>query len=372
KAVGSANELLTQRKEYWQGESVTAIKNKWTKKIAEQQDAVKELNDNLSSIKTLHFNQTQRKKDLQQRIEQQTTQIQAFNQQILNKCTELQIDKNWLLEYDYAKQLLNVSYNDIEAKKLFIEGLTQAKIQQQTALNHLLQAIEKMAATKPATNNLAESLALEKAQQAFYNSILQEQSNINQTIQFNQSQFIKMQELIEERNVLRQTWENWQQLNDLIGSSDGKKFRQLAQEYSLDVLLAHANVHLQQLAPRYLLSRIDNSLGMQVTDRDMADEKRSVHSLSGGESFLVSLALALGLASVTSGSMKVESLFIDEGFGSLDQQTLNIAMNALEKLQSMGRKVGIITHVQEMTERIQTQIVVKKLSNGKSSIYLKA
>ncbi|MGY4385158.1 DNA repair exonuclease SbcCD ATPase subunit [Pedobacter sp. UYP24] len=100
----------------------------------------------------------------------------------------------------------------------------------------------------------------------------------------------------------------------------------------------------------------------------MGDEIRTVFSLSGGESFLVSLALALGLASLSSNRIKVESLFIDEGFGSLDPVTLNIAMDALEQLHNQGRKVGVISHVQEMTERIPTQIKVRKLANGKSKI----
>jgi len=163
-------------------------------------------------------------------------------------------------------------------------------------------------------------------------------------------------------------YENWQKLNDLLGSADGKKFRQIAQEYTLDILLGFTNIHLQELASRYKLSRVPNSLALQVLDHDMGDEIRSVHSLSGGESFLVSLALALGLASLSSNRMKVESLFIDEGFGSLDQATLVIAMNALEKLQNQGRKVGVISHVQEMTERITTQIRISKISNGRSRV----
>jgi len=95
-----------------------------------------------------------------------------------------------------------------------------------------------------------------------------------------------------------------------------------------------------------------------------------VHSLSGGESFLVSLALALGLASLSSHRVKVESLFIDEGFGSLDADALRIAMDALDGLQAQGRKVGVISHVQEMTERIATQIRIERLSSGKSRIVL--
>jgi DNA repair protein SbcC/Rad50 len=164
----------------------------------------------------------------------------------------------------------------------------------------------------------------------------------------------------------------WAQLSELIGSSDGKKFRNYAQQFTLDVLLGYANAHLSQLAPRYQLERIDNpaqpSLGLLVRDLHMGDEKRSVHSLSGGESFLVSLAMALGLASLSSNRVRVESLFIDEGFGSLDAETLRVAMDALDGLQSMGRKVGVISHVQEMTERIATRIVVQPAANGRSAV----
>ncbi len=162
--------------------------------------------------------------------------------------------------------------------------------------------------------------------------------------------------------------ENWAKLNEVIGSAKGDKFRQIAQEYTLDVLLTYANIHLQNLNDRYNLERIPDSLALQVCDKDMGEEIRTVNSLSGGESFLVSLSLALGLASLSSHKMKVESLFIDEGFGSLDQNTLLTAMDALEKLQSMGRKVGVISHVKEMTERISVQIRVEKMQNGKSKI----
>lgn len=160
----------------------------------------------------------------------------------------------------------------------------------------------------------------------------------------------------------------WAQLSELIGSADGKKFRNFAQQLTLDVLLGYANRHLESLSRRYRLERIKDSLGLLVVDQDMGDEMRSVHSLSGGESFLVSLALALALASLSSHRVKVESLFIDEGFGTLDADSLQVAMEALDKLQSQGRKVGVISHVQEMTERIGTRIEVKRGSGGVSRV----
>lgn len=163
-------------------------------------------------------------------------------------------------------------------------------------------------------------------------------------------------------------YENWAKLNELFGSQNGVKFKEIAQGYTLDVLLLYANKHLQDLAPRYELQRISDTLALQIVDLDMMGEVRSVHSLSGGESFLVSLALALGLSSLSSNRMNVESLFIDEGFGSLDIETLRIAMDALERLQMQGRKIGVISHVAEMTERISAQIRIVKDGKGKSGV----
>lgn len=160
----------------------------------------------------------------------------------------------------------------------------------------------------------------------------------------------------------------WVKLNDLIGSKEGDKFRMIAQRRTLDILLRYANLQLNQLSARYRLQRLPESLNLIVIDCDMGDERRSIHSLSGGESFLVSLALALGLASLASNRVRIESLFIDEGFGSLDPDTLNTAMNALMNLEAQGRKVGVISHVAEMTDAIPVQVKVLKGKNGASKV----
>jgi exonuclease SbcC len=181
-----------------------------------------------------------------------------------------------------------------------------------------------------------------------------------------------VQEKVKTLRIARQEQQEqskvWSELSDLIGSADGKKFRNYAQQFTLDVLLSYANSHLSSLSPRYRLERIDSSLALQVVDQEMGEGIRSVYSLSGGESFLVSLALALGLASLSSNRIKVETLFIDEGFGSLDVDTLNIAMNALDSLQSQGRKVGVISHMKELTERIGTQIRISPVNGGRSRV----
>jgi len=162
--------------------------------------------------------------------------------------------------------------------------------------------------------------------------------------------------------------QRWGRIAALIGSSDGGAFRKIAQAYNLDLLVQHANVQLRQLARRYRLKRGGSPLGLLVMDTEMGDELRSVHSLSGGETFLVSLALALGLASMASSKLKIESLFIDEGFGSLDPESLQIAMDALDSLQAQGRKVAVISHVAEMHERIPVQVRVQRQGNGQSGL----
>lgn len=166
-------------------------------------------------------------------------------------------------------------------------------------------------------------------------------------------------------------YQRWARLNALIGSATGDTFRKIAQAYNLDLLVHHANVQLRQLVRRYRLKRGGSMLGLLVMDTEMGDELRSVHSLSGGETFLVSLALALGLASMASSTLKIESLFIDEGFGSLDPESLQLAMDALDGLQAQGRKVAVISHVQEMHERIPVQIQVHRQGNGLSTLEVK-
>ena len=162
---------------------------------------------------------------------------------------------------------------------------------------------------------------------------------------------------------------NWAKLNMVFGSAKGEKLMRLAQGYTLDILLDVANSHLKEFSGRYMLSRISrDSLGIKVIDLEMMSDCRSVHTLSGGETFLTSLAMSLALSTISSNRMSINSLFIDEGFGALDSETLKSAMDALEQLQSLGRKIGVISHLNEMIERIPTRITVTKNSNGKSRI----
>ena len=156
-------------------------------------------------------------------------------------------------------------------------------------------------------------------------------------------------------------------MSDAIGSPTGDRFRRFVQGITLDHLIQLANDHLSALSPRYLLARgAASDLTLQIIDRDMGDEYSATRSLSGGERFLVSLALALALSGLEGRASFVDTLFIDEGFASLDAETLDMAVDALETLQGRGRKVGVITHVAAMVDRIGVQVRVEKRSAGRS------
>ena len=196
----------------------------------------------------------------------------------------------------------------------------------------------------------------------------QQEENLNteRSLSIIEARLLQQELIAKELSEKQSVADRWAKLNKLIGSADGTKFKVIAQSYTLNLLLLHANKHLSYLSKRYKLQQVPGTLALQVVDCDMCDEIRTVYSLSGGESFLISLALALGLSSLSSNNLKVESLFIDEGFGSLDAESLRTAMEALEQLQMQGRKIGVISHVQEMSERISVQVQVHKKVNGKS------
>lgn len=161
----------------------------------------------------------------------------------------------------------------------------------------------------------------------------------------------------------------WQEVDAAIGSASGDRFRRFVQGITLDHLLALANDHLRSLSPRYRLRRgTAFDLAINIVDGDMGDEVRTTRSLSGGERFLVSLALALALSGLEGRGSFVDTLFIDEGFGSLDAETLDVAVDALETLQGHGRKVGVVTHVAAMVERISVQVKVEKRGSGRSVV----
>ena len=177
-----------------------------------------------------------------------------------------------------------------------------------------------------------------------------------------------MGQLGEKIQIKRQQKEEWEEIANAIGG-DGKTLRKIAQCYTLRFLIAHANVEIRKFNSRYELQQVKNSLGIRVIDHDRADDVRDTTSLSGGETFIVSLGLALGLSALSSRNISFENLFIDEGFGTLDHDTLETVINSLAMLQSsQGKKVGVISHTDTMS-RITTQIrIIRNGSSGSSHI----
>ncbi|WP_374296456.1 AAA family ATPase [Acinetobacter sp.] len=199
---------------------------------------------------------------------------------------------------------------------------------------------------------------------------LEARDQLKLKLEVHQRNLAKQKQFADQIQQIQQEEHRWNKISSLIGDAKGKEFRDLAQQYNLDILLEYANQQLTLLSNRYTLKRLDNSLSLAIIDHDMDGETRSVASLSGGESFLTSLALSLAIANMASGSMKIESLFIDEGFGTLDASSLHMVMNALDQLQNQGRKVVLISHIQEMHERIPVQIQVRPLGSGASDIHV--
>lgn len=319
---------------------------------------------------------------LAQRIsagEARQEQLQKTQRELVEQLKELNGRINqWLMEYNKRfgvnqtmpgiRELLAFPTEWIEKETADLEKLDTALKQANSVLTERARDLENHENLKISELSVEELGEQKRELQSLLKQKNQEKIEAEIRVKNNAENKRRLQHILRDIEKQAATVEDWARLNELIGSADGKKFRQIAQEYTLDVLVSFANVHLDFLSKRYVLERVPDSLGLQVVDRDMGDEIRTVNSLSGGESFLVSLALALGLASLSSDTMRVESLFIDEGFGSLDPITLNVAMDALERLHNQGRKVGVISHVQEMTERIPVQIRVLRLQSGKSRV----
>lgn len=170
-----------------------------------------------------------------------------------------------------------------------------------------------------------------------------------------------------ELEILEKSNLKWELLDRYIGDSEGKKFSTFAQGLTLSRLIALSNKRLSELSDRYLLDKPTEKEDdeLMVLDQYMGNERRSVKTLSGGETFMISLSLALALSDLASRNVKLESLFIDEGFGTLDPETLETALCTLEKLQQEGQKnIGIISHVESIKERVTTQIRLQKDNRG--------
>lgn len=214
-------------------------------------------------------------------------------------------------------------------------------------------------------NEVLKSLeALENQRKALNLALSEVRTKLSLNTQnSNQAEAIK-QDLQTKSNVLAL----WTELANAIGTTASDNFRDVAQAYTMRILLDQANYFLRKLSGRYELTCYSNSLAIMVMDKEMGGELRSASSLSGGETFIVSLALALGLAALNDENLNIDMLFIDEGFGTLDGESLEMAVQTLGNMQKFGRKVGIISHVDSLKERIPAQIQVTKRGKAASQV----
>lgn len=202
-----------------------------------------------------------------------------------------------------------------------------------------------------------------------HEALLKEIGGIRQKLEDNESLKRQQQEQTKAIEDQRRECSRWDMLHELIGSADGKKYRNFAQGLTFEMMIGHANRQLRKMTDRYLLIRDETqSLELNVIDNYQAGEIRSTKNLSGGESFIVSLALALGLSKMASKNVRVDSLFLDEGFGSLDEEALDTALETLAGLQQDGKLIGVISHVPALKERIGTRIEVIPRRGGRSVI----
>ncbi|WP_419236433.1 exonuclease subunit SbcC [Serratia fonticola] len=248
------------------------------------------------------------------------------------------------------------------------EQLQERQVRATTLLAQAVQALEQHRLERPADldeNQVnIEQLTTALSELAERLKTLQlRQGEVRNQLSSDAERRLNQQSLFEQIAQSQQQYDDWSLLNQLIGSKEGDKFRKFAQGLTLDHLVYLANNQLGRLHGRYLLQRkTSDALELQVVDTWQADALRDTRTLSGGESFLVSLALALALSDLVSHKTSIDSLFLDEGFGTLDAETLDTALDALDSLNATGKTIGVISHVEAMKERIPVQIKVKKVN----------
>jgi exonuclease SbcC len=285
---------------------------------------------------------------------------------------------------DLQTQLLQAGINGIEQlqqmilseekRKLYqdkADDLAKRKLQLEQSLKECRNELSALLAKKNPDDELEKLISLILELEDKVAILNREIGRIEEVLKKDEESRAQSEALMETILQQRKELEKWKNLNALIGSADGKKFSRFAQGLTLMRLTELANVHLQKLSDRYRIEKsADKDLELQIIDAYQADIHRPMSTLSGGESFLVSLSLALGLSELAGRKTRIDSLFIDEGFGTLDADTLDIAMSALENLRENGKSIGIISHVEALKERIGTQIVVSKKEAGSSKIKL--
>jgi len=302
--------------------------------------------------------------DISKQVEVKTANLEILNIETLPKLQ--------LIGY---KTIIEAKSNILDSKtvnqiKIRSKELEEKKISMQQTLSDKEIELEEEKKKDVIEFKISELQAKQKQLIEEADNCLREIGIISNQLQNNELMKKEIATFQQKLEIQRKEYNRWFKLNSLIGDAEGKHFSKFAQELTLSQLISLANKHLKLLNDRYRIKKsIDNTIDdIIIIDLYQGSVERSVKTLSGGESFLLSLALALGLSDLAGKNTKIESLFIDEGFGSLDQETLDIALTALEKLQiETNRTIGIISHVESLKERIRTQIVLKKSSTGYSN-----
>ncbi|GMM73607.1 AAA family ATPase [Alteromonas gracilis] len=297
-----------------------------------------------------------------------TEATEYFNRKLAESpFSDEQAFSNALLDEENRTRLLELQKRLTEQKQQADLKLENALATQQslTARDHAEQWQSEL------EEHGAQWLDTKIAQQAQQrDTLLSSLGQIEQQLSANNQAREKQQQLVEEMVQFEAYYDDITYLHSLIGSASGDKFRRFAQGLTLDNLVQLANQQLDKLHGRYQLIRKENEgLGLSVLDTWQGDVVRDTKTLSGGESFLVSLALALALSDLVSHKTSIDSLFLDEGFGTLDAETLDVALDALDNLNASGKMIGVISHIEAMKERIPTQLkVIKRNGVGLSAL----
>lgn len=341
---------------------LTAAKDEATKAADTQNENINKLKAELANSKGSHQTMLSQDKTMKENLLAKEKEldfwIEEYNKQLEEKSIEPPfIDRNTIREMLHSAEDWNAIRREKDEKEKAVASTTA-----------LYQSAEK-AHQQHLEHQPAQSRdALLAIQQEY-----QERSQRNELIaakarmQNHQEALKQLGDKAEVLQLVTQEKDDWTAITDAIGA-DGKTLRKIAQCYTLSFLIAHANQEIRKFNSRYELQQVKHSLGIRVIDHDRADDIRDTTSLSGGETFIVSLGLALGLSALSSRNISFENLFIDEGFGTLDPDTLATVIDSLAMLQSsQGKKVGVISHTDTMSERITTQIRIIKNGNSGSS-----
>ena len=341
---------------------LTAAKDEATKAADKQNENINKLKAELANSKGSHQTMLSQNKTMKENLQAKEKEldlwIEEYNKQLEEKSIEPPfIDRNTIREMLHSAEDWNAIRREKDEKEIAVASTTA--LYQSAEKAHQQHLEHQPAQTRDAL------LAIQQEYQE--RSQRNELIAANARMQNHQEAVKQLGDKAEALNLVTQEKDDWTAITDAIGA-DGKTLRKIAQCYTLSFLIAHANQEIRKFNSRYELQQVKHSLGIRVIDHDRADDIRDTTSLSGGETFIVSLGLALGLSALSSRNISFENLFIDEGFGTLDPDTLATVIDSLAMLQSsQGKKVGVISHTDTMSERITTQIRIIKNGNSGSS-----